>query len=129
MGGSYVIQEGYLLYKYEDEEHHISLGWKHTGRLQERYFVLSMNRKMEIYENSNKEKQVDSANIVGFCAWDGGGLLKVDSYGVELKVERSAHKKMFLAAYNRLDLEKWCKAFLGQFQYLNFCSIWRFLII
>jgi hypothetical protein len=51
---------------------------------------------------------------VGFCGWDGDGLLKADAYGLELKVDkRRAGPRMFLAAFNRLDLEKWCRAFVG----------------
>ncbi|KAI9979601.1 hypothetical protein PInf_028705 [Phytophthora infestans] len=122
-GGSWVVQEGFLLCKRDDPASPRSGGtkppnWKPTissKTLKELYVVLTMNRKLEFFDGSDIEtrSKVDSAYLQGFGGWDGDGLLKVDSYGLELKVERNAKSRMHLAAFNRVDLEKWCRGFMA----------------
>ncbi|KAF1781221.1 WH2 domain [Phytophthora cactorum] len=114
--GSWVVQEGFLLCKRDGSASPRSEGgkppnWKPTASsksLKELYVVLTMNRKLEFFDGSDAEtrNKVDSAYLQGFGGWDGDGLLKVDSYGLELKVERNAKSRMHLAAFNRVDLEK-----------------------
>ncbi|KAH7463208.1 uncharacterized protein KRP23_13420 [Phytophthora ramorum] len=107
-GGSWVVQEGFLLCKRDGAA-------SPRKGLQELYVVLSMNRKLEFFDGSDaatRAKQ-DSAYLLGFAGWDGDGLLKVDAYGLELKVERCARPRMFLAAFNRVDQEKWCRGFMA----------------
>ncbi|KAL3656317.1 hypothetical protein V7S43_018809 [Phytophthora oleae] len=122
--GSWVVQEGFLLYKRDGALSPRSEGakppnWKPTSSsnkgLKELYVVLTMNRKLEFFDSSDAEtrNKVDSAYLQGFAGWDGDGLLKVDSYGLELKVERNAKSRMHLAAFNRVDLEKWCRGFIA----------------
>ncbi|KAG2776752.1 hypothetical protein JG687_00005261 [Phytophthora cactorum] len=122
-GGSWVVQEGFLLCKRDGSASPRSEGgkppnWKPTASsksLKELYVVLTMNRKLEFFDGSDAEtrNKVDSAYLQGFGGWDGDGLLKVDSYGLELKVERNAKSRMHLAAFNRVDLEKWCRGFMA----------------
>ncbi|TDH72982.1 hypothetical protein CCR75_002077 [Bremia lactucae] len=83
--------------------------------LHELYVVLTMNRKLEFFDNSDAEtrNKIDGGYLMGFGGWDGNGLLKVDSYGLELKVERNVKPRMHLAALNRVDLEKWCRGFMA----------------
>lgn len=123
MGGPWIVQEGYLLYKPEAvaSPRAVAASALRGGKLPqlvERYVVLTMNRKLEFFDGADPDarSRVDAAHLVGFCGWDGDGLLKADSYGLELKVDkRRASPRMFLAAFNRLDLEKWCRAFVGTF--------------
>ncbi|EEY59318.1 uncharacterized protein PITG_22328, partial [Phytophthora infestans T30-4] len=115
--GLWVVQEGFLLCKRDDPASLRSGGtkppnWKPTissKTLKELYVVLTMNRKLEFFDGSDIEtrSKVDSAYLQGFGGWDGDGLLKVDSYGLELKVERNAKSRMHLAAFNRVDLIFW----------------------
>ncbi|KAL7997395.1 putative Phox domain, WH2 domain, PX domain superfamily protein [Plasmopara halstedii] len=118
-GGSWVVQEGFLLCK-RDEDVLTSneVTTKPVGNvngLTELYVVLTMNRKLEFFDSSDVEtrNKVDGAYLIGFGAWDGDSLYKVDSYGLELKVERNAKSRMHLAAFNRVDLEKWCRGFMA----------------
>lgn len=130
-GGQWVVHEGFVLCKFEDPSGGSggeagsptaaallspSRMWKPAAvPLVERYIVLSMNRKMELFDNNMPDrKKLDQAYVLGFCGWDGAGLLKADSYGLELKLERHAlASRMYLAAFNRLDLDKWCRGFLA----------------
>ncbi|KAG6604586.1 px domain containing protein [Phytophthora cinnamomi] len=123
-GGSWVVQEGFLLVKRDEAaspraESANPPQWKPAmggGRgLKEFYVVLTMNRKLEFFDGSDADtrSKVDSAYLLGFAGWDGDGLLKADSYGLELKVERHAQPRMHLAAFNRVDQEKWCRGFMA----------------
>ncbi|KAF4322318.1 hypothetical protein JM18_003408 [Phytophthora kernoviae] len=126
-GGSWIVQEGYLLCRHDKPAANAPTNgsatrpphWKPplsgSKDLKELYVVLAMNRKMEFFDASDAatRSRVDSAYIQGFCGWDGDGLLKVDAYGLELKVERNARSRMYLAAFNRVDLEKWCRGFMA----------------
>ncbi|KAG7391736.1 hypothetical protein PHYPSEUDO_003811 [Phytophthora pseudosyringae] len=120
-GGSWVVHEGFLLCKREAAASPRREGahppsWKPAIKgLQELYVVLTMNRKLEFFEGSDAgtRAKVDSAYLLGFAGWDGDGLLKVDAYGLELKVERSSKARMHLAAFNRVDLDKWCRGFMA----------------
>jgi hypothetical protein len=122
MGGHWAVNEGYLRSKFEGGDHHVRdtvhtavAKVLHHPTLVERYFVLYMNRKLEIFENSSKERRVDSCYLCGFSGWDGDGLLKAgESYGLELKLEKHAEGRMFVAAFNRLDLDKWCRGYVGK---------------
>ncbi|OWZ10422.1 hypothetical protein PHMEG_00016730, partial [Phytophthora megakarya] len=111
-GGSWVVQEGFLLCK--RDEARAEGNYKPTS-LTELYVVLTMNRKLEFFDANDVESRnkVDAAYLQGFAGWDGDGLLKVDSYGLELKVERNAKPRMHLAAFNRVDLEKWLRGFMA----------------
>ncbi|KAI9920644.1 hypothetical protein PsorP6_000984 [Peronosclerospora sorghi] len=126
-GGSWVVQEGFLLRKRDEPAPlHPVEGTSRGGKwrssktgspddLQEVYVVLTMNRKLEFFDGSDAalRQKVDSAYLQGFAGWDGDGRLKVNAYGLELKVERNATSRMYLAALNRLDLEKWCRGFMA----------------
>ncbi|ETI47056.1 hypothetical protein F443_08660 [Phytophthora nicotianae P1569] len=122
-GGSWVVQEGFLLCRRDGVASPHSAGARplngkptvSSKGLTEIYVVLTMNRKLEFFDGSDGEtrNKVDTAYLLGFGGWDGDGLLKVDSYGLELKVERNAKSRMHLAAFNRVDLEKWCRGFMA----------------
>jgi hypothetical protein len=115
-GGSWVVHEGLLLCKREGAASPRDMGHlKPPNKLQELYVVLTMNRKLEFFDGSDAatRSKVDSAYLLGFAGWDGDGLLKADPYGLELKVERHAQPRMFLAAFNRVDLDKWCRGFVA----------------
>ncbi|KAE9047912.1 hypothetical protein PR002_g778 [Phytophthora rubi] len=117
-GGSWVVQEGFLLVKRDGAASPRAKPpqWKpSTGGLKELYVVLSMNRKLEFFDGSDAEtgNKVELAYLLGFAGWDGDGLLKADAYGLELKVERNAKPRMHLAAFNRVDQEKWCRGFMA----------------
>ncbi|CAH0480511.1 unnamed protein product [Peronospora belbahrii] len=96
---------------------------KHCQTLQELYVVLRMNRKLEFYDTRSASSdisdhitsgnKIESVYLQGFAGWDGDGLLKIDSYGLELKVESNIKSRMHLAAFNRVDLEKWCRGFIA----------------
>jgi hypothetical protein len=126
MGAHWIVQEGYLQIKaggHESGGH----GVLHRAALVERYVVLYMNRKMEMFESSTKDPahRVDACYLRAFCGWDGEGLLKAgESYGLELKLEKHANTRMFVAAFNRLDLEKWCRGFVGTLGKRVQCGGW-----
>lgn len=108
----------------------------HKTKLIERYVVIYMNRKLEFYEAATPSPSIatdtdangaadrrrvgDALYVTAFAGWDGDGLLKVgESYGLELKVDRKPHASgrnttsLFVAAFNRVDLEKWCRALVA----------------
>lgn len=159
MGGPWVVQEGYLLYKQDDvasvhpsspraaaaaaavgaapnaqmllhpfkngllPAHMGSSSINSSKLLVERYFVLYMNRKLEIYDSNledTRRKIGETRYVSAFAGWDGNGLLKVgESYGLEVKVDSKPNSSgrhttsMFVAAFNRLDLEKWCRGLVA----------------
>lgn len=109
-----------------------------SKKLVERYVVLYMNRKMEVFEATPLPagtKVTDEAGeavevhrvrvgepvyVSAFAGWDGSGLLKVgESYGLELRVDPKPHgsgrntTSMHVAAFNRVDLDKWCRAIVA----------------
>jgi hypothetical protein len=49
--------------------------------------------------------------VRGFCQWEGRGVLPLDSYGLELQLKDK--KSIYIAAENRLDLERWCRALVA----------------
>ncbi|GMF16417.1 unnamed protein product [Phytophthora fragariaefolia] len=111
-GGSWVVHEGFLLVQRAEVASPRAMG----GRgLRELYVVLTMNRKLEFFDGSDADTRarVDAAYLLGFAGWDGDGLLKADAYGLEIKVERHAKPRMHLAAFNRVDQEKWCRGFMA----------------
>ncbi|GLE05480.1 hypothetical protein PINS_up014503 [Pythium insidiosum] len=111
MGGQWVVHEGYL------NQHHAATGHLHLPHapLVERYFVLYLNRKLEIYESNAKDvAHMESCYVRGFCGWDGHGVLKAgESYGLELKLDKYPQDRIQVAAFNRLDLERWCRGFMA----------------
>lgn len=116
MKGAWVVHEGYLQVKAERAGSPLGSALRQAPALAERYVVLSVNRKLEFFDAADPEARarVDAAHLVGFCGWDGDGLLKADAYGLELRVDKHrGGPRMLLAAFNRLDLEKWCRAFVG----------------
>ncbi|KAF1334472.1 Px domain containing protein, partial [Globisporangium splendens] len=143
MGGPWVVLEGFLLFKQPADApppsspspssptHAPSLLLRsplhpHGGAkpLTERYFVLYMNRKLEMFDSNDettRRKLGDTQYVAAFAGWDGHGLLKAgESYGLELKVDSkpngSRHHdptSLFVAAFNRLDLEKWCRGLVA----------------
>ncbi|TMW65943.1 hypothetical protein Poli38472_003708 [Pythium oligandrum] len=110
MGGHWIVNEGVLRRKADAATSMVP----HRAAFADRFFVLYMNRKMEVFENEKKEHRVESFYLQGFSGWDGEGLLKANElYGLELKLEKHAQSRMYVAAYNRLDLEKWCRGFVA----------------
>ncbi|KAJ0410745.1 hypothetical protein ATCC90586_006848 [Pythium insidiosum] len=111
MGGQWIVHEGYL------NRHQAVSGHLHLPHalLVERYFVLYLNRKLEIYEtNAKDESRMESCYVRGFCGWDGHGVLKAgESYGLELKLDKHPQDRIQVAAFNRLDLERWCRGFMA----------------
>ncbi|DAZ96509.1 TPA: hypothetical protein N0F65_008060 [Lagenidium giganteum] len=119
---AWVVNEGYALCKFDSASSPTDAGmvgsprqWlsPRASKLAELYVVLTIKRKLEFYENNTKSTRVDSAYVQAFCGWDGAGLLKADSYGLELKLEKHKQQRMYMVAFNRLDLDKWCRAFLA----------------
>uniref|UniRef100_K3WZU2 PH domain-containing protein n=1 Tax=Globisporangium ultimum (strain ATCC 200006 / CBS 805.95 / DAOM BR144) TaxID=431595 RepID=K3WZU2_GLOUD len=140
MGGPWVVREGFLLFKQPADapppsspspssptHAHLLLRTPlhpHAKPLTERYFVLYMNRKLEMFDSNDettRRKLGETQYVVAFAGWDGNGLLKAgESYGLELKVDAkpngSRHHdptSLFIAAFNRLDLEKWCRGLVA----------------
>ena len=117
--GSWVVHEGFLLCPQRDATAHGTTSTGHTpsapSGFTELYAVLTLKRKLEFYDacDAATRTRVDAACLKGFAAWDGDGLLQVHAYGLTLKVERKAHSRMHVAALNRVDLDKWCRAFVG----------------
>ncbi|CAI5723247.1 unnamed protein product [Peronospora effusa] len=121
--GSWIVQEGFLLYKRDDtkvQTHHptptrATRTTDNRTNLEELYVVLTMNRKLDFFNESDPatRNKIHSVYLQGFAGWDGDGLLTADSYGLELKVERHMKSRMHLAAFNRIDLEKWCRGFMA----------------
>lgn len=90
----------------------------HSGpKLVDRYCEL-IGRNLIMYSNIDKAQRTNTFDIYGFCQWKGDGLLSIDSYGLELKTSSST--SIYIAAYNRLDLENWCRAFMGKTKALRF---------
>ncbi|KDO28042.1 hypothetical protein SPRG_20204 [Saprolegnia parasitica CBS 223.65] len=50
-------------------------------------------------------------SVRGFCQWEGLGVLPLDSYGLELQLKDK--RSLYVAAENRLDLERWCRALIA----------------
>uniref|UniRef100_A0AAV1TMS3 PX domain-containing protein n=1 Tax=Peronospora matthiolae TaxID=2874970 RepID=A0AAV1TMS3_9STRA len=133
--GSWVVHEGFLLCKEEENaaaqdassdvpkrlplmgtsRTSASTSASATRGLTALYVVLTLNRKLEFFDTSEAatRTRVDAASLQGFAGWDGDGRLQVPAYGLELKVERNVNSRMHLAAFNRVDLEKWCRAFMA----------------
>ncbi|CAI5747253.1 unnamed protein product [Peronospora destructor] len=119
--GSWVVQEGFLLCKRDETVSDVRAPNRtptRTGNrenLEEVYVVLTMNRKLEFFDGSDAatRNKIQSVYLEGFAGWDGDGVLKADSYGLELKVERHSKSRMHLVAFNRIDLEKWCRGFMA----------------
>lgn len=125
MGAPWVVHEGYVLCRPPD-------GAAAARKLVERYAVLYINRKLEFFEagppplgaageQSSERRRVGDALFVGaFAGWDGAGLLKAgEAYGLELRVDPKPHgsgrhtTSLCVAAFNRVDLEKWCRALVA----------------
>ena len=121
--GSWVVQEGFLLCKQDEAASEVPTCHRTshpTGRrpcLEEVYVVLTRNRKLDFFRGSDAatREKIESAYVQGFAGWDGDGLLAADAYGLELKVERHPKARIQLAAFNRVDLEKWCRGFVGTY--------------
>lgn len=127
-----------LLHPFKNGLHLHTTTAANSKKLIERYIVLYMNRKMEIFEAAPlpsgtttaageeeptevRRTRVGEPVYVGaFAGWDGSGLLKVgESYGLELRVDPKPHgsgrntTSMHVAAFNRVDLDKWCRAIVA----------------
>ena len=72
-----------------------------------------------MFSNAEKTQRTNVFDIYGFCQWKGDGLLSIDSYGLELKT--SSTSSIYVAAFNRLDLENWSRAFMGTSQNHSGC--------
>ncbi|TYZ63219.1 hypothetical protein PybrP1_013054 [[Pythium] brassicae (nom. inval.)] len=126
MGAPWVVHEGYLLCRPPDATA-TAIGTTGSRKLLERYVVLYVNRKVEFFEAAAPEtadaerRHAGDALFVGaFAGWDGAGLLKVgEAYGLELRVDPKPHgsgrhtTSLCVAAFNRVDLEKWCRALMA----------------
>ena len=73
-----------------------------------------------MYLNAERTQTLCSFEVMGFCAWtDASSILRTPlEYGLELKTRdsddaRSSSSHHFIAAYNRLDLEGWTRAFMA----------------
>ncbi|CAI5709582.1 unnamed protein product [Hyaloperonospora brassicae] len=113
--GSWVVHEGFLLCPQHDESAQSTARGTTSRGFTELYVVLTLNRKLEFFDacDAATRTRVDAACLKGFAGWDGDGLLQVHAYGLALKVERNAKSRMHLAALNRVDLDKWCRAFMA----------------
>ncbi|RLO05435.1 hypothetical protein DYB28_001857, partial [Aphanomyces astaci] len=87
-----------------------------AGGLQTQYCQLSWSCQLRMYPTETAAASGVGGrpfSIRGFCKWEGRGVLPLDSYGIELQVKDKGQSSIYLAAENRLDLERWCRAFVA----------------
>ena len=71
----------------------------------ERYAEL-VGRKLSLFTSKGMENPCIVYDVLGFCKWTG------DEYGLELKTS-TPNQNILVAAFNRLDLEKWSRGILA----------------
>ncbi|ETV81731.1 hypothetical protein H257_05324 [Aphanomyces astaci] len=87
-----------------------------AGGLQTQYCQLSWSCQLRMYPTETAAASGVGGrpfSIRGFCKWEGRGVLPLDSYGIELQLKDKGQSSIYLAAENRLDLERWCRAFVA----------------
>ncbi|OQS00953.1 hypothetical protein ACHHYP_02082 [Achlya hypogyna] len=85
-----------------------------AGALQVQFCQLSWSCQLRLFPSESAAETGVGAttfSVRGFCQWEGLGVLPLDSYGLELQLKDK--KSLYVAAENRLDLERWCRAFIA----------------
>ncbi|KAF0684035.1 Aste57867_23956 [Aphanomyces stellatus] len=85
-----------------------------AGALQVQYCQLSWSCQLRMFPNETTAESGAGGtpfSIRAFGKWEGRGVLPLDSYGLELQLKDK--KSIFVAAENRLDLDRWCRALVA----------------
>ncbi|OQS06385.1 hypothetical protein THRCLA_01568 [Thraustotheca clavata] len=87
------------------------LQWLSGGTLVLRYCQLSWSCQLRMYASHTDLSSGTTFSVRGFCQWASNGVLPLDSYGLELQLKDKS--SIYVAAENRLDLERWCRSFIA----------------
>ncbi|EQC25453.1 hypothetical protein SDRG_16672 [Saprolegnia diclina VS20] len=85
-----------------------------AGVLQVQFCQLSWSSQLRMFAPESTASHGAGAttySVRGFCQWEGLGVLPLDSYGLELQLKDK--RSLYVAAENRLDLERWCRALIA----------------